>query len=143
MRTSGKITDCAPSVTWSPIATPSWTCAFERMSQLRPQIAPSTIALRPTYVPASITLRETRACSRSVTPESSTEYGPTQASGAMRQSAPMNAGPSTPSTSSTSTPSPTHTLPRSLKPGIDSRTRSSSASKFACRYWSRLPMSCQ
>ncbi len=45
--------------------------------------------------------------------------------------------------SANSTPSPTHTLPRSLIPATFSATFSSRASKFACLNWSRLPMSCQ
>ena len=48
-------------------------------------IAPSTTALWPMYVAASITERAMRAPSRSVTLVSSTEYGPTEASGEMLQ----------------------------------------------------------
>ena len=55
------------------------------MSQLRPTIAPSTSALRPTCVLASITERTVRARSRSVTLAESTEYGPIDACGEIRQ----------------------------------------------------------
>ena len=137
------ITLSAPIVTSSPIATPSWMRTWARMSHERPMIAPSTSALRPMWVDASITERVVRARSRSVTLADSTEYGPTSASGAIRQLLPTNAGPSIASRSSISTPSPIQMFPRRRMPGTLSRTRSSSASKFAWRYWSRLPMSCQ
>ena len=79
------ITLSAPIFTSSPIATPSCTRVCARRSQARPMIAPSMTALRPMYVDASMTERDTRARSRSVTLVESTEYGPTDASGAMRQ----------------------------------------------------------
>ena len=88
-------------------------------------------------------MRTVRARSRSVTPFESTVYGPTDASRAIRQWLPMNAGPSISSASWMSAPSPIQTFPRSRTPAMFRRTFSSSASKFACRYWSRLPMSCQ
>ena len=135
--------DSEPIVTSSPIAAPSWIRTWSRMSQARPMIAPSISALRPTCVAASITERVVRARSRSVTPFESTVYGPIEASRVIRQWLPMNAGPSISSTSLMSAPSPIQTLPRSRTPSMFSRTLSSSASKFACRYWSRLPMSCQ
>ena len=135
--------DSEPIVTSSPIAAPSWIRTWSRMSHERPTIAPSISALRPTCVEESITVRTVRARSRSVTPFESTVYGPTDASRAIRQWLPMNAGPSISSTSWMSAPSPIQTLPRSRTPAMFRRTFSSSASKFACRYWSRLPMSCQ
>ena len=55
------------------------------MSQDFPTIAPSTSALRPRYVEESMTERVVRACSRRVTLGERTEYGPTDACGAMRQ----------------------------------------------------------
>ena len=79
------ITLSAPIVTSSPIATPSCTRTCARKSQERPTIAPSTSALRPMYVDASTIERVVRARSRSVTLVESTEYGPTVASGAIRQ----------------------------------------------------------
>src|SRR5919204_246163 len=47
----------APTVTSSPIATPSWMRTCPRMSHERPRIAPSTIDARPMCVEASITER--------------------------------------------------------------------------------------
>ena len=135
--------DSEPIVTSSPIAAPSWIRTWSRMSHERPTIAPSISALRPTWVEESITVRTVRARSRSVTPFERTVYGPTDASRAIRQWLPMNAGPSMSSASWMSAPSPIQTLPRSRTPAMFRRTFSSSASKFACRYWSRLPMSCQ
>src|SRR5579875_654855 len=67
MRTPGRITLSAPTVTSSPIATPSWTRTWARRSQPRPTIAPSTSVLRPMYVEASTIERTTRPRSRTVT----------------------------------------------------------------------------
>ena len=76
---------CAPRTTSSPIAAPSWMRTCERTSQPLPRIAPSTSALRPMCVLASITERTVRARSRSVTLAPSTEYGPIDACGEIRQ----------------------------------------------------------
>ena len=61
------ITLSAPTVTSSPMATPSWMRTFARMSHERPRIAPSTSDDRPICVDESITERVTRVRSRSVT----------------------------------------------------------------------------
>jgi hypothetical protein len=79
------ITLSAPTVTSSPMATPSCTRTCERRSHERPTIAPSTTVERPIDVDASTIDREVCARSRSVTLVESTEYGPTLASGATRQ----------------------------------------------------------
>ena len=85
IRTPGITTDSAPIVTSSPTATSSWIRTCARMSHARPTIAFSISALRPTWVDASITEATVRARSRSVTLAPRTEYGPTVASGAIRQ----------------------------------------------------------
>src|SRR5919108_2744858 len=77
--------DPPPIVTSSPTATSSWIRTCERMSQFRPTIAFSISALRPMCVAASTTDATVRARSRSVTLDERTEYGPTVASGAIRQ----------------------------------------------------------
>ena len=79
------ITLCAPRVTLSPIATPSWMRTCARTSHERPRIAPSTSALRPMCVPLSTTDRTVRAPSRTVTLFESTEYAPIVASRPTRQ----------------------------------------------------------
>ena len=85
MRTPGMITLSEPIVTSSPIATPSCTRMCARRSHERPTIAPSTLVERPIDVDASMIDRVVCARSRSVTLVPSTEYGPTVASGAIRQ----------------------------------------------------------
>ena len=79
------ITLSAPTVTSSPMATPSCTRTCARRSHERPTTAPSTVVDRPIDVDPSTIDRTVRARSRSVTLVDSTEYGPTVASGAMRQ----------------------------------------------------------
>ncbi len=85
MRTPGCSTLSSPIVTSSPTATPSPIRTCARMSQERPTIAPSISAARPMCVPESITLCVVLAFSRRVTFADSTEYGPTVASGRIRQ----------------------------------------------------------
>ena len=74
----------SPIVQSSPTATPSCRRACGRMSQALPTIAPSMSTLRPIEVEASMTDREVFAWSPTVTLFMSTEYGPTEAFGAMR-----------------------------------------------------------
>ena len=79
------ITLSAPTVTSSPMATPSWTRTCARRSHERPTIAPSTTVLRPMYVDASTIECDVLAPSRTVTLVERTEYGPTAACGEIRQ----------------------------------------------------------
>ena len=133
-----------PIVTSSPIATPSWMRTWSRMSQERPTIAPSISALRPTCVEASITVRVVRARSRSVTPFESTEYGPTEASARDPAVVADERGPldllDVVDVGALADPD-VAAQPDARR--CSAARCSSSASKFACRYWSRLPMSCQ
>ena len=137
------ITLSDPIVTLSPIETPSWMRTWARMSLERPMIAPSTRDERPMCVDASITdpARARTLAERNAGAENAVRadrrVGADPAVGAEER------GPSTTSRSSSSTVSPIQMFPRSRTPGTSSCTRPSSASKFACRYWSRLPMSCQ
>ena len=88
-------------------------------------------------------LRITFAPSFTTTFGPSTVYGPILAPASIWQKLPMNAGPSICSRSGSCTPSPSSTLSRRRMPESSSSTLPSRASKFAWRYWSRLPMSCQ